>query len=90
MYDSMGEDGMHYLQSIFQYIKDEHKDKKKSSMPDGDQWQIIPTQRDTPRQRNGYDCGVFTCMFAYFLSKNQPLTFSQEHIALYREQIALS
>jgi sentrin-specific protease 1 len=90
MYDSMGADGMHYLQSIFQYIKDEHEDKKKSPLPDEDQWQIIPTQRDTPGQKNGYDCGVFTCMFADFLSKNCPLAFSQEHITICRERIVLS
>jgi sentrin-specific protease 1 len=81
---------MSYLQSIFQYIKDEHEDKMKSPLPEADQWLLIPTQRDTPGQRNGYDCGVFTCMFAYFLSKKCPLVFSQEYITICRERIVLS
>jgi hypothetical protein len=38
----------------------------------------------------GYDCGVFTCMFIDFLSKDCPLVFSQDHISQCRERIALS
>ena len=38
----------------------------------------------------GYDCGVFTCMFIDFLSKDCPLVFSQDHINQCRERIALS
>jgi sentrin-specific protease 1 len=38
----------------------------------------------------GYDCGVFTCMFADFLSKDCPLVFAQEHITQCRERIVLS
>jgi hypothetical protein len=53
MYDSMGSDGMHYLQSIFQYIKDEHQDKKKAPLPDVNDWELVPCTRETPRQRNG-------------------------------------
>lgn len=38
----------------------------------------------------GHDCGVFTCMFADFLSKDTALVFNQEHINQCRERIALS
>jgi hypothetical protein len=38
----------------------------------------------------GYDCGIFTCMFADFLSRYLPLMFSQEHIDHCRERIAMS
>jgi len=40
--------------------------------------------------RVGYDCGVFTCMFVDFLSKDCPLVFNQDHINQCRERIALS
>ena len=53
MYDSMGTDGMNYVESIFQYIQDEHKAKKGSPLPDADKWKLVPCQDDTPRQRNG-------------------------------------
>jgi sentrin-specific protease 1 len=42
------------------------------------------------RDPAGYDCGVFTCMFADFLSKDCPLVFDQEHISQCRERIALA
>ena len=38
----------------------------------------------------GYDCGVFTCMFADFLSKDCPLVFEQSHVTQCRERIAVS
>ena len=89
-YDSFGADGMEYLRAIMQYIKDEHMDKKKSPLPDEADWKLVPCQSDTPHQLNGYDCGVFTCMFADFVSKDCPLVFGQDHITLCRERIALS
>ena len=39
---------------------------------------------------SGYDCGVFTCMFADFLSKDCPLLFTQHHVDQCRQRIALS
>ena len=47
-------------------------------------------QKKTPRQENSWDCGVFTCMFADFLSCNIPLYFSQEKVNLFRKHIAIS
>jgi len=90
IFDSMGSDGGRYLEALFSYIQDEHMDKKKIPLPDADAWELIPTQQETPRQRNGHDCGVFTCMFADFLSKDTSLVFNQNHINQCRERIALS
>jgi len=90
MYDSLGGSGQDYLEYLFEYLKDEHLDKKKEPLPHQDEWKLVPTQNDTPHQRNGFDCGVFTCMFADFLSRDCPLVFSQEHITQCRERIALS
>jgi hypothetical protein len=52
-YDSMGGDGRRYLNALFQYVKDEHQDKKKCPLPDEDEWEFIECTSDTPRQRNG-------------------------------------
>ena len=52
-----GLDEQNYLQSLFRYLQDEHMDKKKSPLPDLDDWKLIPCQRkETPLQNNG------TCM----------------------------
>lgn len=45
---------------------------------------------NTPKQRNGYDCGVFISMFCDFLSLGIPLTFQQEHVTKHRNHIALA
>ena len=53
LYDSMGSNGMHYLQSLFQYIKDEHQAKKGTPLPDAQEWRLVSCESATPRQRNG-------------------------------------
>eukprot|EP00588_Corethron_pennatum_P009003 CAMPEP_0194266106 /NCGR_PEP_ID=MMETSP0169-20130528/1125_1 /TAXON_ID=218684 /ORGANISM="Corethron pennatum, Strain L29A3" /LENGTH=605 /DNA_ID=CAMNT_0039006717 /DNA_START=204 /DNA_END=2021 /DNA_ORIENTATION=+ len=88
-YDSMGCGGRRTLEGLLQYMVDEYKDKKKKVL-DVNEWTLVPSQPDTPEQANGYDCGVFTCMFADFISRNQPLTFTQDHVTECRERIALS
>jgi len=88
-YDSMGGTGRRTLKGLLQYMVDEYKDKKKKVL-DVNEWTLVHNQPDTPEQANGYDCGVFTCMFADFISRNQPLTFTQDHVTECRERIALS
>jgi sentrin-specific protease 1 len=120
MYDSMGSDGMHFLESLLQYIKDEHQAKKGTPLPGAHEWRLVPCASSTPHQRNGrccaldrkkcggiwdvsnscalftihlftgYDCGVFTCLFAYHCSIDTTLDFSQNDIPLYRQRVALS
>jgi sentrin-specific protease 1 len=70
-YDSMGDDGMMYLEALFQYVKDEHQDKKGSPLPDQDQWRLVACTRDTPRQLNGTSifsngCFASSCYFSLY------------------------
>jgi len=89
-YDSMGGGGTRYLDGLMKYLKDEHMDKKKTPLEGADEWKLVVCQPDTPQQENGFDCGVFTCMFADFISQDMPLLISQEHISECRDRIALS
>jgi len=89
-YDSMTGDGMYQMNGLLNYLKDEWRAKKGGELPDADKWKLVTCTDDTPVQENGFDCGVFTCMFADFLSINKPLSFSQEHISHCRKRIALS
>lgn len=52
MYDSFYGSGHDYLRHILQYLKDEHLDKKKSPLPNPEEWVLVPTQPDTPKQAN--------------------------------------
>jgi sentrin-specific protease 1 len=89
-YDSLGGNGMIWLEGIFQYIKDEHMDKKKFPLPERETWRLIPCQANCPQQDNGYDCGVFTCAFADYLSLDKEPNFGQSHVTELRNRIALS
>jgi Ulp1 protease family, C-terminal catalytic domain len=53
VFDSLGGDGIMYLEAIFKYLQDEHVDKKKTPLPQLDEWQLLTTAADTPRQKNG-------------------------------------
>jgi hypothetical protein len=69
-YDSMGDDGMMYLESLFEYVKDEHQEKKGSPLPNQDQWKLVRCTRETPRQLNGtsfFSHGYFACSFCFSL-----------------------
>lgn len=90
-FDSMGGDGRYYLNAILQYLKDEWASKHDGEeLPFSSLWELVSTNSDVPQQKNTYDCGVFTCMFADFLSLDYPLLFTQEHIDRVRQRIALS
>ena len=89
-YDSMHGAGKYYLDGLMQYLKDEWQAKKGGDLPDADKWMLLECQPDLPLQENGYDCGVFTCMFADFVACDRPLSFNQQHITQCRERIALS
>lgn len=53
VYDSLGSSGTKYLSSIFQYLQDDHKDKKGTPLPDIDQWKLVASRDETPQQLNG-------------------------------------
>jgi Ulp1 family protease len=74
------------------YLQDEIRDKKHTGMGDLSDWtDFLATgeNNEMPRQRNGFDCGVFACKFADFLSKDMPLLFKQEDMAYMRRRITL-
>jgi Ulp1 protease family, C-terminal catalytic domain len=53
-FDSLGADGMEYMEYLFRYLQDEHLDKKKGLLPDADEWKLIPCDpSETPQQLNG-------------------------------------
>nr|CAD7460966.1 unnamed protein product [Timema tahoe] len=40
-----------------------------------------------PQQQNGSDCGVFTCIYAEYLSRNAELSFSQKDMPYFRQKM---
>ncbi|RHY31735.1 hypothetical protein DYB32_003205 [Aphanomyces invadans] len=68
-YDSMAGVGIQCLDVLFKYLHDESQHKK-NTVFDSTGWELVATTNDTPQQGNSFDCGVFTCMFADFLSRD--------------------
>lgn len=91
-YDSMGESksmdpaAKTCLNALYNYLKTEHKDKKGSDY-DMSEWQLEDCSDKIPQQMNGSDCGVFSCTFAEFLTRDGKLTFGQEDMPYLRRKM---
>ncbi|CRG96975.1 sentrin-specific protease 1, putative [Plasmodium gallinaceum] len=82
LYDSLNMPNKKFFEYIRRYIIDEAKDKKKIDI-DISTWKYNKdgnSEMGIPYQENGYDCGVFTCMFAKCLSFNREFDFTQNDI----------
>lgn len=38
---------------------------------------IVVCSQEIPQQMNGSDCGMFTCKYADYITKDKPITFTQ-------------
>lgn len=73
------------LDTVFSYLKDEHLAKKGYPLKQ-DKW-MLKFAKERPRQYNNRDCGLFVCKFAEYLSRRAELTFCQENIFGFRQQM---
>ena len=87
-YDSMTGDGQRYLDAIMEWVKDTGQYSTKPQVHvEKKEWDLIHVS-DLPQQGNGYDCGMFLCMFSDFLSDDVPLNvFSQADMEHFRQKI---
>ena len=92
IFDSMGGSYETYLQHIFRYLQDEHYSKNGKALPHIESWKVMrhSAAENIPSQKNSVDCGVFVCVFAYFLLLDLPFEFNQEHILRARKWMVLS
>jgi sentrin-specific protease 1 len=68
------------------YLDSEHRNKRKEPF-DFTGWQDHNPE-DTPQQENGYDCGIFTCLFLEALSRGEEtFDFSQGDMAYFRRRM---
>lgn len=49
-------------------------------------WTLENVQK-IPQQANGSDCGVFSCMYAEFITRNRPLIFKQRDMEYFRRRM---
>ena len=85
-FDSMGVDREKLVLLFFRFLCNEHKFRK--GKPLEGEWTLHSSVVSTPEQTNGYDCGVYTCMFADCLSLGCKLDFTPSHVTNYRKKLA--
>ena len=91
-YDSLHGGNSKCLRLLREYIEQESLDKKKVELDTSDWTAAAPnvpnTNQDIPAQENGFDCGVFTCMFMEFTAREESFEFRQKHMPYIRTRIA--
>ncbi|XP_065720254.2 sentrin-specific protease 1 [Drosophila suzukii] len=86
-YDSKGGANKNLLDTLEKYLREESLDKRNQSF-DTRNFRIEKA-RNVPQQKNNNDCGVFSCMFAEYITRNAPITFSQDNVVYFRKKMAL-
>ncbi|XP_061592101.1 sentrin-specific protease 1 [Cololabis saira] len=86
-FDSMGGTNLDACLTLLEYLQHECKDKKgKEMVTEG--WILhSKDQNEIPQQMNGSDCGMFTCKYADYITKDKPITFTQKHMPYFRRRM---
>jgi len=77
-----------FVEFLRRYVGDEHSAKKGCPLEGIEQWELLPAEGPVPQQRNGYDCGVFTCCFGEYFSEGKPFSFDQADMPELRLRLA--
>ncbi|XP_036063197.1 sentrin-specific protease 2-like [Onychomys torridus] len=86
-FDSMGQTGQSICETIFEYLQNESKTQRNIELDPLEWKRYSMTSKEIPQQLNGSDCGIFTCKYADYISRDQPLTFSQQHMPIFRKRM---
>ncbi|CAH1789466.1 unnamed protein product [Owenia fusiformis] len=84
-FDSMGGKNIQCLEAIKSYLLAESLDKKKQTF-DMSEWTMV-IEKDIPQQQNGSDCGMFACKFSEYITRNAPISFTQEDMPYFRQRM---
>uniref|UniRef100_A0A1W7RD34 Ubiquitin-like protease family profile domain-containing protein n=1 Tax=Agkistrodon contortrix contortrix TaxID=8713 RepID=A0A1W7RD34_AGKCO len=86
-FDSMGQNGIRICMRLLQYLQEESKAKKNLDI-NVSSWILYSMKpHEIPQQLNGSDCGMFTCKFADFVTRDKPIAFTQFHMPYYRKKM---
>ena len=84
-YDSMHRRNNECLEKLRKLVEMEAKERMDQHMNFA-QW-TIKNAGDCPMQTNGFDCGVFVCIMAEHLSRDEQMQFIQHDMQRYRRQL---
>jgi hypothetical protein len=87
-----------YLENIAKYLNDELQfnttipEATKSLFTSRNKqpvWKLVSTGHSVPQQDNGFDCGVFACLFAEYYHLGRTMDFTSRDIPFFRQRMAL-
>uniref|UniRef100_A0A8C5P578 SUMO/sentrin specific peptidase 2 n=1 Tax=Jaculus jaculus TaxID=51337 RepID=A0A8C5P578_JACJA len=85
--DSMGQKGHRICELLLQYLQDESKTKRNIDLNLLEWTHYSMKPHEIPQQLNGSDCGMFTCKYADYISRDKPITFTQHQMPLFRKKM---
>ena len=91
-YDSLGRVERKYINAIKRWVKHDFKDKHPNTplgSYDTANWAELLNPPTTPRQDDGYNCGVFTAMAASYIGADKPFNYGAQHGDYLRQRMAL-
>ena len=84
-----GDYGHDYLETALRFVKDEHQ--RAFGRPNQRQWTLFGCSKETaPQQTNGFDCGVYTCLYMDCTLQGLPFAASPTQVRGARAHITLS
>ena len=89
IYDSKGNEYLDIQNNIKRYLIDEWRDKNQNNNPTPI-WKCVPNNKTIPQQQDGFNCGIFVCLYAYFQMKNYSLLFHRSHLSNIRQYFVWS
>ena len=75
-------------QVLLRYLVDEAGDKTPQTPLVPSEWRV-EVAVNAPPQLNDYDCGVYVCMYAFYLSVGRVPSFTQDDVSTFRRRILL-
>ena len=89
VYDSMknaGEKGNEvFSNALLLFVRGQSEQNKEGGDTEG--WELVTDPEGIGKQQNSYDCGVFVCMYAHYLMKQENLNFTQLDATAYRRKM---
>ncbi|KAK6458940.1 uncharacterized protein RJT20DRAFT_124058 [Scheffersomyces xylosifermentans] len=82
-YDSLSSSGNQQAVSNLKEYMDQ--EAKRLNVPSID-YELFP-HMETPQQSNGFDCGVFACTAAKYISNSKPMSYSQKDMKVIRRRM---
>ncbi|CCH43883.1 Ubiquitin-like-specific protease 1 [Wickerhamomyces ciferrii] len=76
--------GERALNLMYEFVKGETNKQGVPKLAEGYTFEHL---LDVPQQQNGFDCGVFTLLNAFHISKNEPLSYQPSDATLFRRII---